>query len=138
MFATDFLKKHARKDTVVVELEQPSVPESARDAAAEVRRRGATPHVIDGSDLVNKRMVLDAIAAELSFPEWAGRNLDALYDCLTDLSWLSEGEHVLIWSGYQTLAECDPKAYRGITSVLQDAEDSEYFDRPFSALRTRE
>ena len=26
-----------------------------------------------------------AIAQALSFPEWYGHNLDALYDCLTDL-----------------------------------------------------
>lgn len=138
MIATDFLKRHTRKDTVVLEVEPPSVPGTAEEVAAQVRSRGATPYVIDGSELVNKRMVLDAISAELSFPEWAGRNLDALYDCLTDLSWLPEGEHVLIWAGYQTLAECDPKAYRGITSVLRDAEGSAYFGRPFSALRTRE
>lgn len=26
-----------------------------------------------------------AIAAALSFPDWYGHNLDALYDCLTDI-----------------------------------------------------
>ncbi|MFI9006491.1 barstar family protein [Actinosynnema sp. NPDC053489] len=47
----------------------------------------------------SKRAAIDAIADALSFPAWAGRNLDALYDCLTDLSWLPEGEHVLVWEG---------------------------------------
>ena len=27
----------------------------------------------------------DVLAAKLRFPSWYGRNLDALYDCLTDL-----------------------------------------------------
>ncbi len=138
MFATEFLWKRARKDTLVAEPEEPSVPGSARDVVAEARERGAIPHVIDSSQLVTKRQVLDAIAAELSFPEWSGRNLDALYDCLTDLSWLPEGEHVLVWRGYQALAERDPKAYRGIAAVLGEAEDCDFCDRGFSAVRTRD
>ncbi|WP_229795280.1 barstar family protein [Saccharothrix coeruleofusca] len=40
---------------------------------------------------------LAAIGEALEFPDWYGHNLDALYDCLTDLSWLPEGEHVLVW-----------------------------------------
>lgn len=119
------------------EPEGPPVVDTARQAAENARRRGAIPHVLDGTELVNKRMMLCGIAAVLSFPEWAGRNLDALHDCLTDLSWLPEGEHVLIWSGYETLAEHDPKAYRGISSVLQDAASSTVSDRAFSAVVTR-
>ena len=30
--------------------------------------------------------VYDYLKTELSFPAWFGRNLDALHDCLTDLS----------------------------------------------------
>ena len=47
----------------------------------------------------SKRAAIEAIADALSFPAWSGRNLDALYDCLTDLSWLPAGEHVLVWEG---------------------------------------
>lgn len=133
MFATKLL----RKEPAVSEPAGPPVADTARQAAEDVRRRGAIPHVLDGTELVNKRMMLCGIAAVLSFPEWAGRNLDALHDCLTDLSWLPEGEHVLIWSGYEVLAEHDPKAYRGISTVLQDAATDSAPDRPFSAVVTR-
>ncbi|PSL56632.1 barstar (barnase inhibitor) [Saccharothrix carnea] len=47
----------------------------------------------------SKKDAIGAIAEALSFPDWFGHNLDALYDCLTDLSWLPEGEHVLEWEG---------------------------------------
>lgn len=65
---------------------------------------------------------MEAIAAALSFPDYFGRNLDALYDCLTDLTWLPVGEHVLIWGGAELLKAADPKAYLAIRSVLSDAE----------------
>lgn len=47
----------------------------------------------------SKQAAIAAIADALSFPAWFGHNLDALHDCLTDLSWLPEGEHVLVWEG---------------------------------------
>jgi len=37
------------------------------------------------SDCVDKEAVLAAIGRAFAFPEWYGVNLDALYDCLTDL-----------------------------------------------------
>ncbi|MGH3609345.1 MAG: barstar family protein, partial [Pseudonocardiaceae bacterium] len=37
------------------------------------------------------------MGSALDFPAWYGRNLDALHDCLADLSWQPIGEHVLIW-----------------------------------------
>lgn len=37
------------------------------------------------SDCVDKQAVLATIGHALAFPDWYGVNLDALYDCLTDL-----------------------------------------------------
>lgn len=113
-------------------------PDTVDAAVRQARQRGATPHVVDGSQLSTKRGTLDAIAAALSFPEWAGRNLDALYDCLIDLSWLPVGEHVLIWSGHRMLAEHDPRTYQGVTSVLRDAMHNSPSDRTFTAVLTRD
>ncbi|WP_414940537.1 barstar family protein [Amycolatopsis sp. cmx-11-51] len=84
--------------------------------------RGAHPHPIDGRKTTDKASTLDAIAEALSFPGYFGKNLDALYDCLTDLSWLPPGEHVLIWSESSVLRERDPKAYLAVRSVLSDAQ----------------
>ncbi|MFC6090625.1 barstar family protein [Saccharothrix lopnurensis] len=47
----------------------------------------------------DRRDAVAAIAEALDFPDWFGHNLDALYDSLTDLSWLPAGEHVLVWEG---------------------------------------
>ncbi|PKW14917.1 RNAse (barnase) inhibitor barstar [Saccharopolyspora spinosa] len=136
MFATKWASR-VRKEPAVSEVEQPSGGVTRREAVQEAEQRGATAHVLDGSDLVSKRTTLDGIAAVLNFPEWAGRNLDALYDCLTDLSWLPEGEHVLVWSGFHTLAEHDPKAFGRINAVLRDASEHPICGREFTAVLTR-
>ncbi|MGH3620822.1 MAG: barstar family protein [Sciscionella sp.] len=88
---------------------------------AEAVQRGAHPHVVDGSTVSTKDGAMTAIADALSFPDYFGRNLDALYDCLRDLSWLPAGEHVLILSSPQVLRSADPRAYDGIERALSDA-----------------
>ncbi|KEI44184.1 barnase inhibitor [Saccharopolyspora rectivirgula] len=137
MFPTKWALK-TRKEPAVAEVEEPSSGLTARQAGTEAEERGAIPHHLDGSELTNKRTALDGIAAALDFPEWSGRNLDALYDCLTDLSWLPEGEHVLIWSHHRVLARNDPKAYRGINAVLRDASEHPMCGRSFRAVLTDE
>jgi RNAse (barnase) inhibitor barstar len=99
-------------------VEQPS----SETLIASARARGAFPHVLDGNDVLDKLSAMDAIAAALSFPDYFGRNLDALYDCLTDLSWLPPGEHALIWIGSKQLKAADPRGYLAIRSVLSDAQ----------------
>jgi RNAse (barnase) inhibitor barstar len=93
-------------------------PDAAR-ALAEARRGGALAHLV--GPVTSKADALDAIGAALSFPTWYGRNLDALHDCLVDLSWQPDSEHVLIWVGHRQLEAADPEGYRAVLAVLVDA-----------------
>lgn len=77
-------------------------------------------YAIDGSGIRSKDDFYTAVAAALSFPDWFGRNLDALADCLRDLSWLPAGEHVLVWSAPQVFRDADPAGYRAVAGVLTD------------------
>lgn len=40
---------------------------------------------IDGEQLETRDALHDSLARQLRLPSWYGRNLDALYDCLTDI-----------------------------------------------------
>ncbi|MCI9144411.1 MAG: barstar family protein [Lachnospiraceae bacterium] len=40
--------------------------------------------VLDGEKITDREMLHDILAEQLALPEWYGRNLDALYDCLTE------------------------------------------------------
>jgi RNAse (barnase) inhibitor barstar len=81
----------------------------------------AMRHVLDGSALHDRLSALDGIAAVLEFPDYFGRNLDALRDCLVDLSWLPAGQHVLVWQRSGVLRGDDPQAYERIVAVLDQA-----------------
>ena len=41
--------------------------------------------ILDGNLILDREMLHDVLAEELHLPECYGRNLDALYDCLTDV-----------------------------------------------------
>ena len=41
--------------------------------------------VLNGADVMGREDLHRKLAEGLDFPEWYGGNLDALYDCLTDL-----------------------------------------------------
>lgn len=41
--------------------------------------------LIDGAVIETREQLHDALARQLALPEYYGRNLDALFDCLTEL-----------------------------------------------------
>ena len=43
-------------------------------------------YLLDGKDMTSKEEAYELIAKELAFPDYFGQNLDALYDCLSDMS----------------------------------------------------
>ena len=54
------------------------------------------------------------IASALAFPDYYGRNLDALWDCLTDLA----EPTVLLWDGWGPLAHADRKGFDRLLAVM--------------------
>jgi RNAse (barnase) inhibitor barstar len=94
---------------------------AGRDAVEIERRNSSAPHLLNGALLTTKKEFLTAIAHTLDFPSYFGHNLDALYDVLTDLSWLPEGRHVLIWTRHNELRGHDPIAYLALRAVMEDA-----------------
>ncbi|MBQ6271587.1 MAG: barstar family protein [Clostridiales bacterium] len=43
-------------------------------------------YLLDGKDMTSREAAYELIAREMDFPDYFGKNLDALYDCLSDMS----------------------------------------------------
>ncbi len=84
----------------------------ARDREALVEAGGVLQFAVLPVDLRgcdNAGAAMREIADILRFPEWFGENLDALADCLNDLSWLPSDGYVLVLehSGEWRMQEAD-------------------------------
>lgn len=87
---------------------------SVPDIADALRSRGWRVGVVSGA--TTKAEALDAIGAALSFPRWYGHNLDALWDCLLDLS----EPTALVWTGWEPLAVHAPREWSKLVELLTD------------------
>jgi hypothetical protein len=65
---------------------------STEEVRANLARAGWAVRVVDIADAADKADLIRAFATGLSFPDWVGRNWDALDEALRDLSWWPSGE----------------------------------------------
>lgn len=67
----------------------------------------------------SEHVLFDEISRSLSFPDYCGRNWDAIEECIRDLSWLSPGPVVLWHQGLPLATQVESlKIY---LSILRDA-----------------
>ena len=101
------------------------------DVRHTVEHAGWTFAYVDGLKAQTKQEFLTQIGEALRFPEWYGKNFDALADCLTDVD--SGNGTVVLWDGWGAFARAEPRAFSVALSVLGTRVNA---DRggPFSVL----
>ncbi len=72
-------------------------------------------YILDFSNITTKDDIHEYISKILSFPDYYGRNLDALYDCLTDMP-----ECSIILTGIDALYDMGDYGMK-IIKVFKDA-----------------
>ena len=70
---------------------------------------------LDGTRLCRREEAMELLGQALALPEWWGRNLDALHDCLTEL-----GRPVLLELHDRQAMEASPFGQR-LLRVLEDS-----------------
>jgi RNAse (barnase) inhibitor barstar len=63
---------------------------------------------IELKQVKNKAGFLAQVARELDFPDYFGRNWDALSDCLADLSWRPAAGYVILFNDFRRFANVAP------------------------------
>jgi RNAse (barnase) inhibitor barstar len=100
------------------------LPLAAADAdllCAAAGERGYSCAQADLAGCADKETFLSRIADALEFPDWFGRNWDAFFDCLTDLSWLPARGHVLVLLNTAEMRRDAPEAFDTALSIMQEA-----------------
>jgi hypothetical protein len=77
--------------------------------------------VLDGNKAGTRAGFFQEIAGALHFPDYFGRNWDAVYDCLTDFNWLPAAGYVLVLDGFDHLAMNEPGQWEIGLKVLREA-----------------
>ena len=79
---------------------------------------------IDLSGCTDKDAALDRIARALQFPEWFGRNWDALADSLRDLSWAPAPGYVLLFEHGEAWRDRGDPEVATLLDILDEAARS--------------
>jgi RNAse (barnase) inhibitor barstar len=82
---------------------------------------GLAFHVVQLADCADDATALAAIGKAMGFPECFGGNLDALYDCLTDLSWQDTAATVIVLTGCAALIAAQPARWAALLDVFAAA-----------------
>jgi len=81
-------------------------------------------HRVNLAQVTDKDAFLEVVGQALSFPEWYGRNWDALADCLTDLSWMAADGYVIVLEHSDAFAQAAPADFAMALSIFQAAADT--------------
>ena len=78
---------------------------------------------LDGRQISDKKQLHDQLSMVLGFPAWYGSNLDALYDCLTDI----HEDTLLVVSHWEQLMEQLGDYGTRCSHVLSRAEEENHW-----------
>ncbi len=110
----------------------------ARDREALVEAGSALQFAVLPVDLracADAEAAMCEIADALRFPDWFGENLDALADCLSDLSWLPSEGYVLVLENTGDWRAQDSDTFDTVLDILNQTAERWAKDRvPFWAF----
>jgi len=78
--------------------------------------KNVNSYTIDGENVRNKIEMFEVFSKKLKFPNYFGKNFDALYDMLTDLSWLKKNELSINVQNFNNLSNNDLKLLKSTIS----------------------
>jgi RNAse (barnase) inhibitor barstar len=92
--------------------------------------------VVDGKRCKTMAELYVQLNAALQLPDYFGGNLDGLYDCLCDLSWIEQQHVQLIFTRSELLlSQAESTEKEALLETLKEAEANQYeADRSFEVI----
>jgi RNAse (barnase) inhibitor barstar len=126
----EFFIDHRRIATMLLQTVRPNIVQSIRAYRAEdllLAAQGVNQHFLYANLTAaqSKQDVLEGIAEAFTFPSHFGKNLDALYDCMTDLVHKSGTQpgFVVVLEQLPDNPKFDREAREQLLDVFRDAAD---------------
>lgn len=131
-------------------LEWPTFPvfyvydRNRRELITNLQNLNIVTHEIDCSSINSEEDLFDRFAETLNFPDYFGKNWNALWDMLTDLSWLPEKNRVIILDNISHIGRQEPYMVNLMFEYLRDAavywavpvkDDFRFLEHPSLALK---
>ena len=94
---------------------------TAEELEGAAESRGWLCVVLDSSDVEDKAGFLELCSESFGLPEWFGMNWDALEEALGDLDLGGAPGILVLWTGWQELADDAPRDFATALDVLSGA-----------------
>ena len=98
------------------------------------KRKGRRVYLIPAKTCTTEQGLYKTLARVLSFPAYFGMNWDALYDCLSDVSWLPGSGTLLVFEEADHFLQLSKKELRTLLKIFEDATEEQGFRLPFRVL----
>lgn len=82
---------------------------------------GCNAYRIDLGLVTDAAKLHKVLSRALHFPEWYGRNWDALADSLGDMSWSEADGYVLIFQRAEILQAAEPESFDKLLEILDES-----------------
>ena len=114
------LKQHLAQHSKTLHITDKETASALRSAADVL---GFVIFEVDVSTIGSEADLMDALATEMAFPDYFGRNWDAVDECLRDFSWRPAQGYLVIVQGSDSLASTLPDEARLLLDSFVTASD---------------
>lgn len=77
--------------------------------------------ILDGAEMLSEERTMDVLAQQFKFPDYFGRNWDAVWDCFKDFGWFDKVNIIVILKNNEKISDSNLK--NKLINFLKDTQD---------------